>query len=586
MANLRLSSLIFVLRSSLFVFANLLALGLAATAPLSGRAVQGASAARGPASISFRPAAAEAGVQFQHVNGASPDKYMVETMGSGGLFFDYDRDGWIDIFLVDGGSLADRTIAGAAGHRLYRGRGNGLFEDRTAAAGITHAAYGLGACAADVDNDGWQDLYITAFGPNVLYRNNGNGTFSDITKTAGVGSASWSTSCAFGDIDNDNDLDLYVANYVEFSAQNNKFCGDVARKIRAYCDPHVYPGVSGVLYRNSGSGTFTDVTKEAGAHRTDGKSLGVIFLDYDDDGWSDIFVANDRVPNFLFRNQRDGRFREVGLLAGVAVASDGKARAGMGTDFGDYDNDGKPDLVVTNFDLETHSVFRNLGGGIFADATAQSGVGPATLPFVGFGTAWFDADNDGDLDLAIANGHVLDNPGVFRAGARHAQRSLLFVNDGRGRLSEIGRSAGAGFEPERVSRGLFVADIDNDGDLDMLITNNGQPAELLRNDGGNRRNALIVRLAGSRSNRDGIGARVRVIAGGRSWVRDVRAGSRYLGQNDLRVHVGLGMVSQVDLEVRWPAGTVETVRGVAANSIVTMSEGKGITERRPFTAPR
>ena len=573
------------------MLANLLrlltALCLIATAMLSGRAAQNSPAARNVAhSFRFTLATADTGLQFQHVNGASPDKYMVETMGSGGLFFDYDRDGWIDVFLVDGGSLADRTAANAARHRLYRNRGNGTFEDTTAAAGITQTAYGLGACAADVDNDGWLDLYVTAFGPNVLYRNNGDGRFTDVTKAAGAGSTLWSTSCAFGDIDHDGDVDLYVANYVEFSAQNNKFCGDVARKIRAYCDPHVYPGVSGVLYRNNGTGAFTDITVEAGVQRTDGKSLGVIFLDHDADGWSDIFVANDRVPNFLFRNERNGRFREAGLLAGVAVASDGKARAGMGTDFGDYDNDGLPDLVVTNFDLETHSVFRNLGGSIFADATAESGVGPATLPFVGFGTAWFDGDNDGDLDLAIANGHVLDNPGVFRAGARHAQRKLLFVNDGRGRLTEVGRSAGPGFEPERVSRGLFVADIDNDGDLDMLITNNGQTVDLLRNDGDNRGNALIIRLVGTKSNRDGIGARLRVTSGAKSWVRDVRAGSSYLGQNDLRVHVGLGTTARVDVDVQWPGGTSEALRGIAANQIITVSEGKGITARAPLATRR
>jgi hypothetical protein len=560
---------------------------LVVAATLPGRAAQGPAAARSSgAAIFFRPVTADAGLHFQHVNGASPDKYMVETMGSGGLFFDYDRDGWIDVFLVDGGSIADRTAADSARHRLYRNRGSGTFEETTAASGIRHTAYGLGACAADVDSDGWLDLYITAFGPNVLYRNNGNRTFTDITQTAGVGSTLWSTSCAFGDIDNDGDVDLYVANYVEFSAQDNKFCGDVARKIRAYCDPHVYPGVSGVLYRNDGAGVFADITREAGVQRTDGKSLGVMFLDYDADGWPDIFVANDRVPNFLFHNQRDGRFREVGLLTGVAVASDGRARAGMGTDFGDYDNDGLPDLVVTNFDLETHSVFRNLGGGIFADATAESGVGPPTLPFVGFGTAWFDGDNDGDLDLAIANGHVLDNPGVFRAGARHAQRRLLFVNDGRGKLTEIGRSAGPGFEPERVGRGLAVADIDGDGDLDMLVTNNGQAVELLRNDGDSRGNALIVRLVGTKSNRDGIGARVRVTSGGRSWVRDVRAGSSYLGQNDLRVHVGVGTTAQADVEVRWPGGAVETVRGIAVNQSITVSEGRGITDRVAFAARR
>ena len=555
----------------------------AARLPANAQSAKSIPPASADPSIVFEDVTTQAGIHFQHINGVTPDKYMVETMGSGGLFFDYDDDGWLDIFLVDGGSVADPGVASRAGHALYRNRGDGTFEDATTASGIAHREYGMGACAADYDNDGRVDLYVTNFGPNTLYRNAGDGAFTDVTQTAGVGSPLWSTSCAFADIDNDGDLDLFVVNYVDWGVNNNKFCGDARHQIRSYCHPNVFNGLPNVLYRNNGEGTFSDVTREAGVYTMAGKGLGVVFGDYDGDGWRDMFVANDSVPDFLYRNAGDGRFSEVALWAGVAVATDGRPRAGMGTDFGDYDGDGLLDVVVTNLDLETHNLFRNLGDGFFADATFESGVGEATMPFVGFGAVFFDYDNSGQLDLAIANGNVLDNAGDLRPGATYAQRNLLFRDEGSGRLQEVGLSSGPGFAPEKVSRGLQAGDIDNDGDLDLLVTNNGQTADLLRNGGGNLNNSLVIRTIGTRSNRDGIGAVLRLRVGGRTQVREVKGGASYLGQGDLRVHFGLGRASRGDrLEIRWPGGGTDLVEDIEANQIVTIKEGEGIVHRRAF----
>ena len=520
------------------------------------------------------------GLDFRHVSSGTPERHLLEIMGSGGLF-DYDEDGWVDIFLVDGGSLVDRKVDATARDRLYRNRGDGTFQDVSAASGIAHSAYGMGACAADYDNDGWTDVYVTAVGPNRLYHNDGGKRFSDVTAKAGViGNPVFSTSCAFVDIDRDGDVDLFVVNYVDARIDNNPYCGDAAKKIRIYCHPLNFAPLESVLYRNNGNGTFSDASRESGIAGHRGNGLGVVSGDYDDDGLPDVFVANDTTPNFLFHNDGRGTFKEVALVSGVAVAADGRPRAGMGTDFGDYDGDGDLDLFVTNHELEAHTLFRNLGKGLFEDATFTSGVGPPTLPFVGFGAGFLDIDNDTDVDLAIVNGHVMNSASHFRPGAKEAQRNLLLRNEGAGRFRDVTRQSGPGFEIENVSRTLASADIDNDGDLDLLVTNNSGTADLLRNGGVAGANSVLVRLVGTRSNRNAIGARLRLTAAGKTQVREVRAGSSYLGQHDLRVHFGLGRAAAVDrLEIRWPNGQTETVTGVAANQIVTVMEGKGVTAK-------
>ena len=520
---------------------NLAALGLAtAAAATAAVLVSGV----GDPPPQFVDIARQAGVLFHHTSGASPDKHLVETMGSGGLFFDYDGDGWIDIFLVDGGSLADAALDRRARHRLYHNRGNGTFEDVTDRSGIQHRAYGMGACAGDYDGDGLPDLYITNYGANALYHNRGGGVFEDVTATAHVGDPRWSTGCAFADLDGDGDLDLWVVNYVDADRAHSPFCGDARRGLRFYCHPLKYDPLSSTVYRNDGGGVFTDVSAASGVGALKSNGLGIVIGDYDDDGRPDVFVANDTMPNFLFHNAGGLRFTETGLVSGIALASDGRARAGMGIDTGDYDGDGRLDLFVSGY---VHT----------------------------------------QLDIAIANGHILDNAPQFRAGSTYLQRKLLFRNTTLRRFEEVGRTSGPAFAVEKVGRGLAVGDIDNDGDLDLLVTNNGQDVELLRNDGGNRGNSLLVQLRGAGANIQAIGARIRLTAGPRTQMRDVKAGSSYLSQNDLRAHFGLGAAARADrIEVRWPSGRTEAVMGVAANQIVTIEEGRGIVGARAFAQNR
>jgi hypothetical protein len=532
----------------------------------------------------FVNVAPRAGIDFRHENGASPEKYMPETMSGGGLFFDYDGDGWLDIFLVNGGSFVNRTVAEKAAHRLYRNNGDGTFTDQSAKSGIRVSGFGMGACSADYDRDGRVDLYVTSMGPNRLYHNEGNGRFVDVTAHSGTGFEQWSASCAFGDIDNDGDVDLYVVNYVDFAFNNNKQC--IQAGLRTYCHPNVYNGVSGILYRNNGDRTFSDITRPSGVYNTGGKGLGVVFADYDRDGWIDIFVANDSVPNFMYHNRGDGTFEEVALFLGVAVASDGQPRAGMGVDMGDLDGDGFPEVFVTNLATQTHTLFKNLGGSLFTDVTFPSGVGRATLPFVGFGAVFFDYDNDGDLDIGVANGDVIDNVAKLRDDTTYPQRKLLLQNDGAGRFADAGRQSGGGFALEKVGRALAAGDIDNDGDLDLLVANAGQTADLLRNDGGNARNSILVRAAGSLSNPDGIGAELTLTLQGRKVVRHVKAGSSYLAQNDLRVHFGMGEATRAErLEVRWPGGRVDVMKDIEANRILTVREGEGLVRSALFVRP-
>ena len=536
-----------------------------------------------PASIVFHNAAAQVGIDFHHHNSMSPKKYMPETIGAGAVFFDFNRDGWVDIFLIDSGSLTESQGAQPARSALYQNQGRGVFIDVTEQSRIAQHGYGMGACAADIDNDGWIDLYLTQFGPNALYRNNGDGTFTDITARAGVGSSLWGSSCAFGDLDKDGDVDLVVGNYLDFSLENNKFCGDHVQQRRRYCHPNVYLGLPNTLYRNNGDGAFTDITQEAGLQEPSAATLGVVLGDYDNDGWIDIYVANDSVPNALYRNLGNGRFEETGLLAGVAVNHSGLAEAGMGTDFGDFDRDGLLDVFVTNLDEETNTLYRNMGDGLFIDVTSETGHGEPSMRYVGWGTAFFDYDNDADLDVIVANGHFMDNPAAFRRNSTYAQRNLLFENQDGGLFKEVGRHARDGLALEKVSRGLAVGDIDNDGDLDVLINNSGQTADLLRNDGGPHGHAILVRLIGAQSNRDGIGARLRLSTGGITQIAEIKAGSSYLGQHDMRAHFGLGTATRIDrLEVHWPSGAVDAMTNIAADHILTIREGQGIIQRQAF----
>jgi hypothetical protein len=529
----------------------------------------------------FRDVAVSAGLDFTHVSGASDQKFLPEILGSGGLFFDFDDDGWLDIFLVDGGSFADPTVAQRARHRLFRNRGNGTFEDVTAASGIRHREYGMGACAGDYDNDGRVDLYITGVGRNALYRNMGGGRFADVTDTAGVASRGWGTSCAFLDFDRDGKLDLFVTNYVDTTGRKNEFCGNAGPPpIRDYCHPLIYPPSHSVLYRNTGK-TFEDISTQSGVAAVRGNGLGVAVTDIDDDGWPDVFVANDATPNFLFHNNGDGTFTEMASLAGLAVSLDGKARAGMGTAFADFSGNGRPGLIVTNHETEMHSLFLNLDGRLFSDVTVRSGVGPATRSYVGFGVVFFDYDNDTRLDIAIANGNVMANAPRVRAGAKYGQRNLLLRNTGE-RFQDMKEQAGTGFSPEMVSRGLAAGDIDNDGDLDLLITNNNGRPNLLLNEGG-RANAILVRTIGTKSNRSGIGTRLTLVTAGHRQIREVQSGSSYLAQNDLRAHFGLGEANRAErLEIRWPSGATEVVENLPANHVITVREGTGVVSRVPF----
>ena len=531
--------------------------------------------------VQFNTAASRVGVDYQHENGATPDKYMPETMAAGAMILDYNNDGWADLFFINGGSFVDKRIAASARHRLYKNTGDGRFRDETESSGIGVSGFGMGACSADYDNDGWSDVYVTAVGPDRLYRNTGKASFTDVSAAAGLGEDLWSTGCSFADIDNDGDADLYVARYVDFSVQNNKYC-TLFEAVRSYCHPHVYNSMPDILYRNNGNGTFSDITKEAGITKA-GNGLGVVFGDYDDDGWMDIYVANDSTPNFLYHNKGKGIFEEVGFWAGVAVGADGKPLAGMGTDMGDINGDGLLDIFVTNLDGQSHSLYQNLGKGLFNNVTFLSGVGEATLPYVGFGTAFVDYDNDGDLDLAVANGDVIDNIKRLRDSTSYEQLNLLLRNDGSGKFINVGASSGPGFALKKPSRALATGDLDNDGDQDIVVSNVGATADLLQNVGGNRNNSILVRTIGTTSNRDGIGARLRLFLGSKTLRRDVKAGSSYLAQNDLRVHFGLGESQRADrLEIRWPSGTVETIENVQANQIITVREGSGVINRQPF----
>ncbi|MBI1927124.1 CRTAC1 family protein [Candidatus Poribacteria bacterium] len=527
------------------------------------------------AEIQFVDVTEAAGIHFTHVDGRSGQKYFMETLGSGAAFFDYDNDGDADLYLVNGAPLPGYQGTETPTNHLYENNGDGTFTDVTEKAGVGDTGYGHGCAVGDYDNDGDLDLYVTNYGPNVLYRNNGDGTFTDVTGEAGVGDAHWSTSCAFADYDRDGDLDLYVVNYIEFNIAENPWCGLKEKGLRAYCEPNNFPGQPDILYRNNGDGTFTDVTKGAGIYNPNGKGLGVVWGDYNNDGYPDLYVANDSTENFLYQNKGDGMFEEVGFMAGVALNENGVAENGMGTAFGDWDNDGWLDLTVTNYANQTNTLYHNDRGGFFSDVTTPSQTGRISYPYLGWATAFIDYDNDGYLDLFVANGHLHDNLKELGQEGTYGQRNLLFRNNHDGTFTDVSTEAGPGMALEDVSRGAAFADYDLDGDIDLLVTNSNSSPRLLRNDGGNRNNWLAIRLIGTKGLTDAIGARVTIRTGALSQIREIQSGSGYLSQNELTILFGLGNRTIVDtMEIRWPGGGEEQMEGVPANQFIVVTEGK------------
>jgi enediyne biosynthesis protein E4 len=518
----------------------------------------------------FVDVTAKAKIDFVHKSGASPEKYMVETFGSGVAWLDYDNDGFQDLFVVNG--------APGSANALYHNNHDGTFTDIAAKAGVTgtdtaKTTYKTGVAVGDYDNDGYLDLYVTAFGPNTLYHNNGNGTFSDVTAKAGVagGPAEWSTSTGFLDYDHDGDLDLFVVNYLDYKLTDNPYCGTHKEGYRMYCLPTLFDGMPSRLFRNNGDGTFTDVSRQAGIASAAGKGLGIALCDYDRDGDTDIYIANDMVRNFLYRNNGDGTFTDVAYAAGVGLDINGKPQAGMGTDCADYNGDGLPDIFVTNFSEELNTLYENHGGGIFEDVTTKAGLGSGYVP-LGFGTKMYDFDNDGDLDIHVTNGHVIDNVKLYQPNLSYAQRDLLYENVG-GRFKDVSAIAGPALQAERVGRGLAVADFDNDGNVDVAISSVGRPLVLLKNQGVRKGNWLAIAPQGTKSNRFGLGATVTIRTAAGVQVREVNNVASYESSNDIRLHVGLGDAKVVQqIEIVWPSGTRQVLKDVAANQILKVVE--------------
>jgi hypothetical protein len=532
----------------------------------------------------FTDVTARAGIKFVHTNGAFGKKYLPETLGSGCAFLDVDGDGWQDLLLVNSASWPNRESRAATRSTLalYRNNRDGSFTDITRGSGLDVEMYGIGVTAADYDNDGRIDIYITALGGNHLFKNLGGGKFSDVSKTAGVVDGGFSTSALWFDYDNDGKLDLFVAHYVEWSADKDLFCS-LDGKSKSYCTPESYKGQSPTLYHNRGNGTFEDVTKRAGLFDPASKGLGVAMLDFDGDGWTDLFVANDTQPNRLFRNKGNGTFGDVAMGAGVAFSEAGVARAGMGVDAADYDGSGRPSLVIGNFSNEMMALYHNEGGGLFVDEAPRSDIGRASLLTLTFGCFFFDYDLDGLVDIFAANGHVADDIEHVQSRVKYAQRPHLFRNAGQKRFQEV-TSQSAAFQQPLVARGVAYGDYDNDGDLDILLSVNNGPAHLYRNDGGNRNHVLRVQTVGSTANRDGIGARVDLtVAGGAKPWQLVKTGSSYASQSELPLTFGLGSQTDVtSIRVRWPGGKVETVGPVKADQVVTIKEGGGIVKTAPI----
>lgn len=531
--------------------------------------------------IRFTDITKQAGITFTHIS--TPEKkYIVESMSGGVALLDYDNDGYLDIYLVNSLTVDLVKAKGKTMSALYHNNGDGAFTDVTAKAGVGDIGWGMGAAVGDFNNDGFDDLYVTCVGANHLLKNNGDGTFTDVTRTAGVGDSRWSAGAAFLDYDHDGKLDLFVSNYVTFDFKKlpefgvGRLCQ--YKGVPVQCGPRGLPGDGDVLYHNNGNGTFTDVTTKAGVSDPNGYyGMGVICSDFDDDGWVDIYVANDSTPNFLYHNNGDGTFKEIGFPSGTAVNENGSEQGSMGVTVGDYDHDGKFDLFVTNFDDDYNTLYHNDGSNSFTDVSYAAKVAAISLPYVGWGTKFFDYDNDGWIDLFVANGHVYPQIQNYR------QRNFVHKNNREGTFAEIGLQLGAPFLEKRAGRGVAFGDIDNDGDVDVLINNLDGAPQLLRNDGGNANNSVLIKTIGTKSNRDGIGARVKIVSGDLTQIEEVRSGDSYVSQSDLRLHFGLEKRTKIDsIEVRWPSGVLDRIADATVNRILTIKEGQGLVDSKAF----
>lgn len=531
--------------------------------------------------VEFVDVATRAGITFRHDNAASAQKYLIETMGSGCGWIDYDQNGLLDLYLVNSAATKLYQPGNPPRSALYRNNGDGTFTDVTAKAGVgAEGLFGMGMAVGDYDNDGFPDLLVLGYGRCILYHNNGDGTFRDVTAHAGVENAArWASSAAWFDYDNDGRLDLVIANYVAWTPQNNFWCGEHGAGMRSYCHPNDFDGIPPALFHNNGDGTFTDVSKMSGLGLKPANGLGVVTFDYDSDGWQDVFIANDSLPNLLFHNNRDGSFTEIAYMAGVAVSIEGQPEAGMGVDVGDVTGTGRFALAVAHLDSQLARLYQNMGK-FFDDVTLRSRIGYATYHYSEFGIRFMDYDNDGQLDLFMACGHVLDNVHRYKSDVYYAEPKLMFRNTGNGIFEDVSDKLGADFKVPRVSRGAAVGDFDNDGDLDILVSNNGQAPQLLRNDGGNANHWLEILLIGTRSNRDAVGARVKVSAGALTLFDQKKGGMSYQSAQDPRLHFGLGRNKNVDaVEILWPSGLRTEVAKLKSDQIIAVKEGEGIVPR-------
>jgi hypothetical protein len=545
----------------------------------------GAPAPANSPGVTFRDVTQQAGIHFVHNNGAFGKKFLPETLGPGVAFIDYDNDGWPDIFLVNGMDWPGHASKHSA-PKLFHNNHDGTFTDVTHKAGLDAVEmFGMGVAVGDFDDDGYDDLFVTAYGQSHLFHNNGNGTFTDVTQKAGLGGVQeFSTGAAWVDYDKDGRLDLVVANYVQWSAETDLYC-TLDGKSKSYCTPESYKGTAVRLWHSHGDGTFEDVTKKAGLGDPTSKTLGIAVLDYDGDGWPDLLLSNDTQPNKLYRNNGNGTFTEKAVLAGVAFSEDGVARAGMGVDTADYDRSGHPSLLITNFANQMLSLYHNEGTGLFVDEAPQSEIGRASLLTLGFGCFFFDYDLDGWPDVFVANGHIDPDIQRVQANVKYAMPPHLFRNMGKGKFEEVTKSVGAAFSTPRVARGAAYADVYNDGRLDVLMATNGGPAVLFRNEtavaSANR--SLRVKLIGTKSNRDGIGAIVRVTAAGETQTQMMRSGSSYLSASELVLTFGLAQHDKAEsVEIAWPSGQVDHLTNATVGQTIVATEGKGITANRPY----